>query len=375
MAGWSPAERGALPATLAGLAEQSLLVVAAEPAGTRYRALEAVRQYGADRLADAGESIETRSCHMRWCLDAAAALELPAAVAYGTGGWRAAFDRIADDLRGALGWAAGEAAFRAEAHRLAVVLGDLCFARGMPGESQRRYGQAASVADDARSAAAALHLAAGAAETSAFGNEALRLHRAAADAALRAGDRAAAATYLAQAAELAGRAPGHMNPVPSASEVEALLGDAAKLASGDPAARARTIAATAFNLDEGDAGTAELVKQALTLARQASNPLIESAALDRLSAVQLARGDVRAAVESSMRRLELLAPLPITAASGAEIADAFVMTTDCAIAAGDLRAARQLAERLRDLPHQSEEVHLKTARLIAFSLSLDPPVN
>jgi tetratricopeptide (TPR) repeat protein len=206
LAGWPPVPGGAVPAILAGLADQSLLVAVADPAGTRYRVLETIRQYGADRLADAGESIEAMSRHLRWCLDAGAALESPPG-ADDAGAWRA-FDWISDELRSALGWAAGEARFRAEAHRLATMLAGLSFARGTPGESQRRYEQAADLAADARSAAAALHSAAGAAESRAFGNDALRLHRAAADAAIHAGDRAAAAVDLARAAELVHRAPG-----------------------------------------------------------------------------------------------------------------------------------------------------------------------
>jgi len=152
LAGWPPVPGGAVPAILAGLADQSLLVAVADPAGTRYRVLETIRQYGADRLADAGESIEALSRHLRWCLDAGAALESPPG-ADDAGAWRAAFDWISDELRSALGWAAGEARLRAEAHRLATMLAGLGFARGTPGESQRRYEQAAVLAADARSAA------------------------------------------------------------------------------------------------------------------------------------------------------------------------------------------------------------------------------
>ncbi len=60
----------------------------------------------------------------------------------------------------------------------------------MPGESQRRYEQAAELAADDLAAADALRSAAGAAESRHFGDDALRLRQRAADAALRAGDRA-----------------------------------------------------------------------------------------------------------------------------------------------------------------------------------------
>ena len=215
-ADWPPVAGGAIPTILAGLADQSLLVAIADPSGTRYRALETIRQYGIDRLIDAGESFEAHSRLLRWCLEVAAALALPSVDDVGT--WRAAFDQVADELRGALGWAAANAECRREAHRLAIMLAELSFARGMQGESQGRYEQAARLAADDSAAAAALHCAAGAAESRHFGNDALRLRRAAADAALRAGDRAAAAGDLARAAELINRGPGMMATRPAVGE-------------------------------------------------------------------------------------------------------------------------------------------------------------
>jgi hypothetical protein len=68
-----------------------------------------------------------------------------------------------------------------------------------------------------------------------------------------------------------------------------------------------------------------------------------------------------------LRRTELLAPMPVSAVSGLEFADAFIMATECAVAAGDLHAARGLAERNRDLPFYREEGHLATARLIVVA--------
>jgi hypothetical protein len=365
LSGWQPVAGGAIPAVLAGLVEQSLLTAVPGRAGTRYRAPETIRQYGADLLADAGESAQAQARHLSWALDAAGALGLDPEA--GVGGWRLAFDQVADDLRSSLGWAAGHAPHRQEAHELAISLAELSFARGMPGESQARYEEAAALAADERAGAAALHCAAGAAEARHFGTEALRLRRAAADAALRAGDRAAAAVDLARAAELINRGPGMLSARPPAGAAEGLLAQARDLAAGDLAAQARTLTAEAFNHAEADPATVELVNRAMTLARQAGDPLTESAALDQLTSVQLARGEVRAAAASAMRRLELLAPLQATPASGMEFSDAFSMATECTVAAGDLRTARQLAECVRDLPFHREEGHLATARLIVVT--------
>jgi hypothetical protein len=264
------------------------------------------------------------------------------------------------EVRGALGRAAATAQHRPEAHRLAIRLADLCFQRGMPGESQRRYEQAAEFAADDAAAAAAFRCAAGAAECRHFGNEALRLRRAAADAAVRAGDRAGAAMDLARAAELINRGPGLMATRPAAGQVDELLAQAWAFGTGDLAAEARTLNAEAYKHADTDPVTAELAERAITLARRAGDPLTESAALDQLTAVQLARGEIRAAAASALLRTELLAPMSVTAMSGFEFTDAFVMVAECAIAAGDLRAARVWAERVRDLPFNGEQGHLAT---------------
>jgi predicted ATPase/DNA-binding CsgD family transcriptional regulator len=363
---WPPVPGRAIPTVLAGLADQSLLIATAQPSGTRYRALETIRQYGVDRLGDAGESVEALSRHVGWCLDQSAILE--AASRQLVGSWRAAFDGVADELRGALAWAADSARSRPEAYRLAIGLAELTFARGMMGESQRRYEQAAELAADDLAAADALRGAAGAAESRHFGSDGLRLRRAAADAALRAGDRAGAAGDLARNAELINRGPGLMATKPAIGEVEALIAEGWTLAGGDLAAQAQLLTAEAFNSGSADPATVELVERALILARRIEDPLIESAALDQLTAVQLAHGEIRAAAASALRRTELLAPVKVTATAGFEFLDSFTMAADCAVAAGDLVGARRLAERLRELPFNREEGHLGTARLLVVTV-------
>jgi predicted ATPase/DNA-binding SARP family transcriptional activator len=364
VAGSWPPVQGAISAVLAGLADQSLLRPVTTSAGTRYRALEIIRQYGAERLADAGELVQARSAHLTWCLDTATVL-CPAADD-DAGDWRPAFDQVADELRSALGWAVGQADHRQEAFRLAMSLAELCFARGMPGESQVRYEQAAELTTGLATAAA-LHHAAGAAEVRHFGTEALRLRRAAADTAVHAGDRAAAAMDLARAAELINRGPGLMARAADADEVATLLAEATRLAAGDPAAQARTLTAMAFSHDAADPAAVDLIERAMTLARQARDPLTESAALDHVTSFHLAQGQLHAAAASAVRRTELLAPLRATAAAGMEFYDAFSMAAECAMAAGDLPAAREMAERAGSLPSHREEGHLATARLIVVA--------
>jgi hypothetical protein len=163
---WWPAGRrpGAAEAAagLAGLADHSLLTAIITPNGTRYRVLETIRQYGAERLTEADELTEAHARHLRWCLAGADALG--ESLASGGATERAAFDQLADELRAALDWAAAQPAQREGGHRLAIRLAALCFARGLPGEAQRRYEQAAALAAGDLEAASALHDAASAAE-------------------------------------------------------------------------------------------------------------------------------------------------------------------------------------------------------------------
>src|SRR5690242_19800458 len=204
--GWPPAPAGLPHVILAGLVDQSLLVAAPGDGATRYRVPETIRQYGADRLAEAGEQDEAHVRHLNWCLAEAVCQDRPGAGRLGA--WRIAFDLVADELRAALGWAAGQDRHRGAAYQLAVRLAELSFDRGLPGEAQDRYEQAAELAAGGRDAAAALRGAAGAAEFRYQGDDALRLRLAAAGRAAGAGDRSGAAADLARAAELIIRLPG-----------------------------------------------------------------------------------------------------------------------------------------------------------------------
>ncbi len=366
LADWPPVPAGEIPTVLAGLADQSLLVAIAGPGGTRYRALETIRQYGADQLDEAGESVDAHARHLSWCLAESSALQLASHEIRGA--WRTAFDQVADELRAALAWVAGDPRQRPEAYLLAIGLARLTFIRGTPGEAQRRYEQAAELAGDDLAAADALRSAAGAAETRHFGDDALRLRVQAAEAAVRGGDRAAAAVDLARNAELINRGSGLMATEPAAGLADTLIAQGWALAGDDLRAQARLVTAESFNGGIADPETARLVERAITLARRADDPLAESAALDQLTAVQLARGEVRDAAATALRRTELLAPMTVTAIAGLEFFDGLLMASDCAAAAGDLPAARRHAERLRDLPFYREEGHLATARLLVVTV-------
>ncbi len=366
--GWPPVEAEKVPSMLARLADQSLLVTLSTPGGTRYRALETIRQYGAAMAEDAGEGVEAHARHLGWCLAAAERLTPPVLDDVEGDTWRSDFDVVSVEARHALPRARHVPEQRDRAYRLSLLLAELSFARGRPGESQRRYELAAELAPDDGARGVALRMAAGAAEARQFGNEALRLRPLAAQAALSSGDRAGAGRDLARAAELIGRGPGIIATPPPEGQVGRFLEQARPLAAGDPVAEARVLVAEAFDLDERDPLTQELGDRALGLARGANDLMGESAALDVLTSVHLAAGRPGAALDCAVRRTELLAALPVTAEYALEHFDAYQMASACAVAAGDLRAAHSLGEGLCDLPFYREEGHLATSRLIVVAL-------
>ncbi|OSP36287.1 ATPase, partial [Streptomyces sp. 13-12-16] len=149
VAAFTPLDASAVFDGLGRLAEQNLLSVTPSETGTRYQARETIRQYGTERLTDAGERTVVRSRHAQWCLAAAEALS-----GSGDADWRVRFDAVADDVRAALAWAADRPERREDACRLARLLAGLAFTRNLLGEAQQRYEQAARLAGDAAGASA-----------------------------------------------------------------------------------------------------------------------------------------------------------------------------------------------------------------------------
>ncbi|QYC40941.1 Putative HTH-type transcriptional regulator [Nonomuraea coxensis DSM 45129] len=372
---------------LARLAEQSLLVVAATPDGTEYRALETIRQYAAERLAEAGERDEVHSRHLRWCLARAAWLE------EARPGWRARFDQVADDLRAALTWAAGRPELREDAFGLARRLAELAFTRNLTGESQRRFEQAAALAAGPAESATMLRQAASVAGCRAAGDDMYRLRLAAAAAARRAGDAAGAAADLATAATMAFRYWATFVRVPSREEALALMAEARQTAGGDQATHAADDQATpvggepgapvggepgaraalalaeaavvtdAFGAVQGPADnvavpeTIACAERAVELAARTGDPLAESAALDALTCAHIWAGDAFAAAARSRRRVTLLSALPPSPAVTHELIDALGMVTEAGLGAGDVPDARRWARQLDGHPSLAEVGH------------------
>lgn len=373
VAGFTPLEPGEVVDGLARLADQSLLIVAASAGGTRYRALETIRQYGTEQLTETSELAATRAHHLRWCL--ATATELAQDPSRATGDWRARLDAAADEFRAALGWAAGQPEHRIEARDLALSLADLAFARSLAGEAQQRYEQAAGLTDDPAAAAVALRYAANVAACRMRGDDTYRLWQAAADAAQRAGDTAAAARDLATATTTYYRMSGVFAQLPSPDEAAALLTRARKLVGDDPAGQAAVALAEcgalgdAFFAEEAEPKTAAsettaLAERAVELARRLDDPLAECAALDALTGAQHRAGDTFAAAATARHRVSLLRSVPVIAGTAFELIDALLMAIETSIGVGDLPAARQWGRQLRDLPLLAEVGHFATSRLL-----------
>lgn len=367
-------EVGVVADGLARLAEQSMLMVTASAAATAYRAPETIRRYGMERLTSAGELADVRLRHLRWSLDAAAGL---ADADAGTDAdWRGRFDAVADDVRAALAWAAGQPDQRSDAHRLARHLARTAFTRQLIGESQRRYEQAAALADDPATAAEMLRQAAAVAGCRMHGDDMHRLRREAADAARRAGDSGSAARDLAIAASDAYRFGSKFVQPLLPQEAAALIAEAHRLAGGDPAARAAIALAEAGRLltdafaaaehpaGETAAETIACARHAVDLAHGTGDPLAESAALDTLAGAHSWAGDAFAAAATARRRITLVESAADTPAGTHELIEALSEVTEAALGTGDLPGARRWARRLADHPLLAEVGHRATAALL-----------
>jgi predicted ATPase/DNA-binding CsgD family transcriptional regulator len=352
-ADWAPVPAGD-GRLLGTLVDASLLTVERGATGTRYRLQEAVRQFAAEQATAAGEDEVAESRLLRWCSARVAALESwPDGAQLGlepdVALIRSVIERAAARRSGPDPFVAGLA------RHVAVLL----FAHGAPADAQRLHEIAAALASAQAEAGEDLEAAAGAAEAHAAGDASVALRRAAALAWEAAGEPAAAATQLARAAELLNRAPGYFVTPPDESDVEELIEAARRLAGDDSRAAERILTAAAFaQLTEDRPSTA---REAAALARRLGDVAGESAALDAESSRELAAGHVARAYAVDLQRLVLLAPVRRTAAIGLEYEDALQSAASCAVALGDLQAARRLALELEALPALAAERHIAVA--------------
>jgi non-specific serine/threonine protein kinase len=121
--------------TLARLANKSLVVADTAGASARYRMLETVREYAAERLAEAGETETQREAHARYFLSLAERTE-PELLGPQQAAWLDRLETEHDNFRSALDWYVG----RREADpglRLSGALARFWWARGHVTEGRR----------------------------------------------------------------------------------------------------------------------------------------------------------------------------------------------------------------------------------------------
>lgn len=108
--------RAAIAAHLDALAQQSLVEVQESGASVRFRILEPIRQYAADRLHDAGESAGVRHRHFEWCRELAQLAKGAGLRGHGATERMARLDADIDNIRAAIQGAigAGEASAAAD---------------------------------------------------------------------------------------------------------------------------------------------------------------------------------------------------------------------------------------------------------------------
>lgn len=136
--------------TLGNLADKSMVLAGRGRTATRFRMLETLRQYGAERLAERGETEAARNWHLGWAVALAAEAE-PHLEGAGQAEWLQRLADEHDNLRSALEWAASSPDC-GQLLSLVTALGRFWEVRGYLSEG-RRWLEAALEAWSAESAA------------------------------------------------------------------------------------------------------------------------------------------------------------------------------------------------------------------------------
>ena len=324
---------------------------------TRYRVLESIRQYAADRSAHVQELDELRSRHLAWAQHRVTEL---LARAPGETAWCDEVDAVIDDACAAATWASADDSRLAAAAALDASIAATLFQRGRVAEAQQRYELAASLTTDTCQRHEYLLLAAGSALSRYAGDEAVSLLERAATEAIQAGEQATAAGDLARVVIWRHRHRTTMSNPISAEATEALLSEARRLGAETPSVEAAIAVAVAVQEDVARSGAAG--EKAIALATVTGDPLLLDAALDQLTAAQVERGDLRAAADTVAARLATITRLPIDARTGMSHVAVRLLAAHVDLGLGRLSAARRHADALAGLPFLREELHVGLAR-------------
>jgi DNA-binding CsgD family transcriptional regulator len=329
---------------------------------TRYRLLETIRQYAAERSAELGELDAVHARHLDWCRSRLRDLvdRIP-----GDAAWCAELDGILDDARAAFGWASGTPAHRDDAAEIAELVAVAIFERGRPGEAQRRYALAAELTDSPTRRHELLFLASRAALARYAGSEAVATCERAVSAALAAGDRRTAGLYLCHIATWWHRHEGTMDGPVAETTIDDLLSRARGLGAGDATVEAAIAVAQTARGDRPRSIADN--EDSVELARRVGEPLLVDAALDDVCAAQLEAGELAGALATVRTRLRGMAAVPVDAASGMDHADVNLMAAHVCLASGLLTEGRRHADALAALPFLREEPQIGLARQLELN--------
>jgi predicted ATPase/DNA-binding CsgD family transcriptional regulator len=329
---------------------------------TRYRLLETIRQYAAERSVELGELDAVHARHLDWCRSRLRDLvdRIP-----GDAAWCAELDGILDDARAAFGWASGTPAHRADAAEITELVAVAIFERGRPGEAQRRYALAAELTDSPTRRHELLFLASRAALARYAGSEAVATCERAVSAALAAGDRRTAGLYLCHIATWWHRHEGTMDGPVAETTIDDLLSRARGLGAGDATVEAAIAVAQTARGDRPRSIADN--EDSVELARRVGEPLLVDAALDDVCAAQLEAGELAGALATVRTRLRGMAAVPVDAASGMDHADVNLMAAHVCLASGLLTEGRRHADALAALPFLREEPQIGLARQLELN--------
>ncbi|HET6871065.1 MAG TPA: LuxR C-terminal-related transcriptional regulator [Solirubrobacteraceae bacterium] len=332
---------GPVAASVATLCEHSLLRIEDAETPHRYRALEAVREFGGRELSDAQRAVLGLR-HARWALRQGSLLERLAAAE----------------------WASAQSDQSELAYELWRSLAIAYFREGRLRDAQAAYERVASHTSGLVRAAAATDAAA-VARCRVLGEEATRLDLQAVDAFLDAAAAPAAAEALARIADHAVRFQGMFAERLQPTEVEQLLARADGLAGSDPVATAALAMARVQNTARGGGDPVTEARGALALARSAGATLWASGALDALCVALVESGQLADAADLSGERADLILTPDDDPRTALEIKDALHTGALILTGAGRLPEAQRLAERHLGLAWLKTELDLASEEVFA----------
>jgi non-specific serine/threonine protein kinase len=288
---------------LTALLDKSLVIVEVQPAAARYRLLESIREYAAEKLASAGDATALRARHAAYFLHLART-----ARRHLTGPAQPESVRRLElehhNLRAALGWALA-GADAATALRMCAALAMFWYLKGYYREGRDWIARALLAGPEAvpRARATALHGAASLAAVQHDHDDALRLIAESVAVWRTVGDPRGLAASLAELGMHA-RHQGDLAGARQACE-EAL---AIYAESPDPWGQRLALGVLGWVAEaEGDHAEARhLLEESLAAARAAQSPLDVALQLNNLGILALRRGDLREA-ERYYREALLLA--------------------------------------------------------------------